>query len=151
MKKFRFKYPVSVWILLALVLALSVAGLIWNVYNFITYLSTDIFKCVVYGLIVLLNAFLCVLAVSVAVYGVYAIKNDKLYAYFGIIPSKYEIMDIVEITHFKKTDKLVAYFKDGKYTVIVIDKNDYDDFVVSIREVNRQIIFDKKIEGEDTP
>jgi hypothetical protein len=100
---------------------------------------------------VLLNAFLCVVAVSIAVHGAYVIKNDTLYAYFGIIPSKYEIKDIVEITHFKKTDKLVAYFKDGKYTVIVIDKNDYDDFVICIREVNRQIIFDKKIEGEDTP
>jgi hypothetical protein len=151
MKKFRFKYPVSVWVLLALVLVLAVAGLIWNVYNFITYLPIDLVKGVLYGVIVLLNAFLCVLGVSVAVYGYYVVKNDALYAYFGIIPSKYEIMDIVEITHFKKSDKLVAYFKDGKYAVIVIDKADYDQFVLAVREINRQIIFDKKIEGEDTP
>ncbi len=152
MTKFRFKYPVVVWVLLCLVFALSLAGLGWNIYNFISFLSYhDVIKTVLYAVIILLNAALVALTVSVAVYGAYVVKGDKLYSYFGFIRTKYEINDIVEITHFKKTDKLVAYFKDSKYTVIVIDKTLYDEFVIALRQVNKQIIFDNKIEGEDTP
>lgn len=151
MKKFRFKYPAVVWVLLAIVFALSVAGLIWNVYNFISFVNSDTVKTVLYSVIILLVAFLVVLTISVAVYGMYVIKGDTLYSYFGLVRSKFDINDITEITHFKKSDKLVVYFSDAKYTVIVIDKTDYDDFVVALREVNRKIIFDKKIEGEDTP
>ncbi len=151
MKKFRFKYPVTVWVLLAVVLALSIAGLVWNAYNFISFLHGDLIKTITYSIIILLNAFLVALAVSVAVYGRYVVKNGKLYAYFGFIRTRYEIDDIVEITHFKKSDKLVAYFKDAKFTVIVIDVSEYDDFVLSVREINKLIIFDKKIDGENTP
>lgn len=151
MKKFRFKYPAVVWVLLAIVFALSVAGLIWNVYNFISFVNSDSVKTVLYSVIILLVAFLVILTISVAVYGMYVIKGDTLYSYFGLVRSKFDINDITEITHFKKSDKLVVYFSDAKYTVIVIDKTDYDDFVVALREVNRKIIFDKKIEGEDTP
>lgn len=151
MRKFRFKYPTVVWVLLAIVFALSIAGLVWNIYNFMSFVNTDTIKTALYSIIILLNAFLVILTVSVAVYGIYVIKGDILYSYFGLVQSKFDINDITEITHFKKSDKLVVYFSDAKYTVIVIDKTDYDDFVVALREVNRKIIFDKKIEGEDTP
>ncbi len=151
MKKFRFKYPVIVWILLAAVLLLSVAGLCWNIFNLISVMPNDVLKQVLYGVIVALNGALVVLTVSVGVYGTYVIKGENLYSYFGFIRTKYEIKDIVEITHFKKTDKLVVYFKDEKYTVIVISPELYDDFVLAIREINKQIVYDKKIEGENTP
>ena len=53
--------------------------------------------------------------------------------------------------HFKKSDKLVIYFKDDSFTVIVISPEDYSDFVVALREVNPQIYYGVKIDGEDTP
>ena len=32
-EKFRFKYSTSVWLLLALVVVLSIAGMVWNIFN----------------------------------------------------------------------------------------------------------------------
>ncbi|MBE5733420.1 MAG: hypothetical protein E7347_00040 [Clostridiales bacterium] len=151
MKSFRFRYARSVWVLLVIVAILSIAGLAWNVFNLIEFLPTGSFKVGTYSLIVLLNLALTILVISLMLYGRYVIKNGKLYSYFGFICSKINVDDIICITHFKKSDKLVAYFKEGTYTVIVISPQEYDDFVKSIREINRSILFNAKIDGEDTP
>lgn len=149
MKKFTFKYTATVWALLTIVLVLSLIGLIWNVFNFISFIDAGAFKITIYLLISVLTAILLVIVLSVMIYGRYVIKDGNLYSYFGIIKSKTPISDVVEITHFKKSDKLVVYFKDAKYTVIVIAPELYDQFVLSLREHNKSIIFDAKIDGED--
>lgn len=151
MKSFRFRYSNTVWILLSLVLVLSLTGLIWNIFNLIEFLPTGSYKVGTYSIIVALTALLTVLVVSVMVYGRYVIKDGKLYSYFGFIRSKMEINDIICLTHFKKSDKLVAYFKDGTYTVIVISPDFYEEFISSVRKVNPSILYDAKIDGEDTP
>ena len=151
MKSFRFRYSNTVWVLLSLVLVLSLTGLIWNIFNLIEFLPTGSYKVGTYSIIVALTALLTVLVVSVMVYGRYVIKDGKLYSYFGIIKSKIDIKDIICITHFKKSDKLVAYFKDETYTVIVISPELYDKFIMAIREINSAVLYDAKIDGEDTP
>ena len=151
MKSFKFRYSNTVWILLALVLVLSLAGLIWNIFNLIEFLPTGSYKVGTYSLIVVLTAILTLLVISVMVYGRYIIKDGKLYSYFGFIRSKMEINDIICLTHFKKSDKLVAYFKDETYTVIVISPEFYEEFISTVRKVNPSILYDAKIDGEDTP
>ncbi|MBE7087029.1 MAG: hypothetical protein E7369_01865 [Clostridiales bacterium] len=148
MKKFRFNYPTVVWVLIALVCLLSVAGLVWNIYNLIYFFPISVVKTVGYIIIVLLNGALSVVAISLVVYGRYVIKDGYIYACFGIIRTKYEIADVVEVAYFKKTDKLVVYFSDAKYTVIVISPTDYDEFVSEIRKINKKIIYGNKIEGQ---
>ncbi len=150
MKKFRFKYAPSVWILLSIVLLLSVAGLIWNIFNFVEFLSlSHTFKVFSSAIISLVCLFLTVFVLSVIFYGNYLIKGDFLFNNFGFFKSKLKIEDIVCISLFKKSNKLVAYFSDQTYTVIVIDENLYDVFVVSLRNVNTKIIYDTRIDGED--
>jgi hypothetical protein len=151
MKKFRFKYSLTVWLLLALVVALSLGGLAWNVFNIIQYVWAGAFKITIYALIVAITAFLAIFASSVMIFGFYVVKNGQLYTQFGFISSKVKISDIVQITHFKKSDKLVAYFTDQKYTVIVIAPQDYDEFIKTLREINPQITYNAEIDGEDTP
>ncbi len=151
MKSFKFKYSTAVWVLLAIVLILSAVGIVWNVFNFITFLSESIFKSVSYALIILLTAFLLVFVLSVIFYGRYVIKDGYLIQYFGFLKTKTSLKEIVEITHFKKSDKLVVYFADRKYTVIVIAKECYDPFILAVRTVNPAVVYDVKIEGEDTP
>ena len=68
--------------------------------------------------------------------------NSRLFA---------DINDVVQITHFKKSDKLVLYFKDAKYTVVIISPEKYEDFIFALREENRQIIYDSRTDGEDEP
>lgn len=151
MKKFRFKYAPSVWILLSLVLLLSVAGLIWNVYNLLEFLSlSNGFKVVSSIIISAICLFLTIFVLSVLLYGNYVIKGDYLYTYFGFFKAKYKIEDILCISLFKKSNKLVVYFSEQTYTVIVIEENLYDEFVLSLRKVNQKIIYDTRIDGEDT-
>ena len=128
MKNFRFKYNTTVWILLCVVLALSIAGLIWNVFNLTEYVWAGAFKITIYALIIAITAFLTVFVISVMLFGRYQIKDGYLYTRFGFVSSKEKIEDVVQITHFKKSDKLVLYFKDEKYTVIVIAKEEYEKF-----------------------
>ena len=149
MNKFRFKYSPLVWVLLVVVLLLALSGLVWNVFNLITYLDFGTTKLIINLLLVVLNALFLLFVLSVIVYGRYLIKNDKLVCCLGVIRTTYKIKDVTEITHFKKSDKLVVYFTDASYTVIVISPTKYDDFILALRSKNRRITFDSRIDGED--
>lgn len=151
MKSFKFRYSITVWVLLGLLIALATAGLIWNIYNVTAFWGKDWLKVATFSAICALALVLIVFGVSVAVYGRYVIKGGKLISYFGLLKTKYDIEDIVEITHFKKSNKLVTYFSDQTFTVIVIDQSEYNDFVMAVREVNPKITYDTQIDGEDTP
>ena len=81
----------------------------------------------------------------------YVIKDGKLYTCFGFIRTKIEVEKITAVIHFKKSDKLVIYFNQNKYAVVVISPSEYDNFISALREVNPKIAFDNRIDGEDTP
>lgn len=151
MKKFRFCYTLTVWLLLALVAILSTIGLVWNIFNLSQTLKIGGFKVFSYSIIIVLTAFLLIFSISVAVYGKYVVKNGCVYSYFGFVKSKFNIQDVSEITHFKKSNKLVVYFTDNSYTVIVISPEFYSEFVLSLREQNKSIVYNVKIDGEETP
>lgn len=153
MKKssFKFRYAPTVWALLFVVLILSIVGCGWNILNLIEYSFLGAFKTVTYALLVLATGFLGITVISIMVYGRYVVKDGTLYTYFGFIRNKTLISDIIGVTHFKKSNKLVVYFKDDKYTVIVISPEEYDSFISAIREFNSSIVYDARIDGEDTP
>ncbi len=151
MKKFRFKYSTSVWLLLALVVVLSVAGMVWNIFNIKEYMWAGAFKVSIYAIIVAITACLAIFSISVMACGFYVIKGEYLYTRFGIVASKIKINDVTQIVHFKKSDKLVVYYGEDKYTVIVISPLEYDEFIKAMRGVNTKIAYGTKIDGEDTP
>lgn len=141
MNKFYFRYSKLVIVLLVAVIILSGAGLVWNIYNIVHYALLDAMQTVVYSVITVLNAVVFGFALSITIYGRYVIKRDTIYCCFGLIKSKYKIAEIYQITHYRKQDKLVVFFADQKYTVIVISPAKYETFVERIREINSQIIF----------
>ncbi len=151
MKKFRFKYSVSVWLLMVAIIALSGAGLVWNVLSTIEYAALFPIKAVASGLSALLCGVLLAFAISVATYGKYYVKGENLCVKFGFITVKTPVQSIYQFTHFKKSDKLIMYFEDGKYTVIVIAPEQYADFILTVRAINPRILYNSKIDGEDTP
>ena len=151
MKKFRFCYSATVWLLLNLVAILSLIGIAWNIFNLSLALKIGGFKVISYSIIIALSTALFIFVLSIMFYGRYVIKNERVYSYFGFVYSSVKIKDITEITHFKKSDKLVAYFQNGEYTVIVISPQFYSEFVLSLRQENKSIIYSAKIDGEETP
>ena len=151
MKSFKFRYSITVWVLLSLILVISVLGLAWNVFNIIHFKGEQTFKVVSYYAISAITVALSIFVISVMTNGRYVIKNGYLYTCFGFVKNRTQIKDVIGLTHFKKSNKLVAYFKDNEYTVIVIAPEEYDKFILTVREVNPSITYSAQIDGEDTP
>ena len=151
MKKFKFKYSSIVWVLLAIISCLAIAGCVWNTYSAISYLKFNILKAVSNFIMAGLCLAMLVLVLSVMLYGRYVIKGQVLLVKFGLICYKIDISKITQFVHFKKSNKLVAYYDGDKYTVIVISPSKYEDFILSVRENNKSIIYSSQIDGEDTP
>ena len=151
MKSFRFKYTVLIWVLLTAILCLSLAGVGWNIFNVIEFSRLNAVKTTTYSIILVFSALLCIVVIGVMLYGKYVIKDGKLYTCFGFIRTKIEVEKITAVIHFKKSDKLVIYFNQNKYAVVVISPSEYDNFISALREVNPKIAFDNRIDGEDTP
>ena len=149
MKSFRFKYSQLVWALLLLVFIILLAGVCWNIYTLIANWGVSTTKTVTNFITLALTLFLLVFVISIVAFSKYTIKNGNVIVNFGFIKTKTPINEIVQFTHFKKSDKLVVYFKDAKYSVIVISKDNYQDFVLAVREHNHNIIYDNRIEGEE--
>ena len=141
MKNFRFKHTPLVWVLLSIVLVLSLTSVVWNIITIINTDLVDVGKTIASILIIVAGTVLTIFVLSVMVYSKYVVKENAVVLYFGFIPTKLKIDEIVQISHFKKSDKLVLYFIDTKYTVVVISPTLYDNFVKSIREKNDKIIF----------
>lgn len=149
MNNFKFAYGKGVWILLSLAIPLSLAGLGWNIYNLVYFAAEGIYKILAYGLSVLICAALSAFCISVAVYGRYVFKNGCLYLHFGFVYTKTDTKDIVRITHFLKSDKLVMYFKDAKYSVVVIAPELYKEFAQTVKTFNPNVITDFCDETEE--
>lgn len=151
MKTFKFKYQPITWALLCVVVLLSCIGLLWNIYNVVSFSAIDKVKLSTSVIMCVLCSILLIFTLSVMFYGRYIIKDGLLISHLGLIRSKFEIKDITEITHFKKSDKLVVYYDKDSYIVISISPEFYEKFILAIREYNKSIIYDQRIEGEDMP
>ena len=151
MKSFKFKFNTVTWVLLAVVLALSIAGLAWNIFSATQFAPINKGKMISSIIMCVLCGFLGFLSASVMTGGKYVVTDKAIISYMGIIKSTFDINDVTEITHFKKSDKLVVYFKPDRYVVIVIAPTQYDLFIKTVRQVNPAITFDSQIDGEDTP
>lgn len=149
MAKFRFKYARSVWVLLSVVLVLCLAGLCWNVFNLTEYLWAGALKIASYAILIFLTFSLSVFVISVMLCGNYVVKNGYLYTRFGFIFYKVKLSEIVQITHFKKSDKLVVYYTDQKFNVIVINQAEYERFVKTLRKENANIVYSNQLEDSD--
>ncbi len=127
---------------MALVLILALAGVGFNIYNIVSLSAMETSNSITINVIILIISLLLTLfAISVMAFSKYVVAKDGVYCFFGVIPSKYKANEIIQFTHFKKSDKLVAYFNDEKYTVIVINPANYDKFVSVVRELNPKIVF----------
>ena len=139
------------WALLILVAVFSLAGIAWNIYNLVYFLYAGALKIITYSLLICVTIALFILAVSVIFFGRYTVSDKELTMHLGLFRNKTNIDDIVQITHFKKSDKLVVYFLDAKFSVLLIAPSEYERLVLCLRAKKPSIIYDTKIDGEDTP
>lgn len=149
MKKFKINYTSLVITLICVCIAIFVAGLVFAIVRLVDVYKLDKINAVIYVIIIALDLVLLTFTISLLFFSKYCLTADKLILSFGFIKVIYEINEIIEINHFKKTDKLVVYFNNQKYTVILISSKNYDEFIKSVRQINRAILFDEKIENQE--
>lgn len=154
MKKFRFKFTKLTFIFLILTVLISVAGVAFNALNLANLLKTPhFFRGKIFGSVVFLiiAVLIGVLGVAVLVFSFYTVKKENVVLNFGFIKTQFNINEITNITHFKKSNRLVAYLKEQKYTVINVNPTEYENFILAVREINSSILYEKKIDGEEAP
>ncbi len=144
MKKFTFKYTKMLWTLTIALLMIALAGVAFNVFNLVKLSEFGEKNIVTYSILLAVNVALLVFCLSLLFFRSYEISDEFLTTRFGILKFKAKIKDVVEIIIYENQHKLVTYFADAKYSVIIIDENDYDAFCDAIKEKNPSVCVSKK-------
>lgn len=141
MKKFSFKYSPVLKILLGVIAAVFATAVTFNIYDAVRFFGVFTTKFAFALTIALLSLILLILVLSALFCAKYVVGGKYLFFYFGLIRTKTDIREIFQLTLFKEQDKLVIYFKNQKYAVVLIDKKFYDDFYGALKAVNPDILF----------
>jgi hypothetical protein len=137
MKNFRLYFSPLILIVLVLAVLISLFSLGLNVYYVIYTPPFDV--AIKYVLLSIVCLFLAVFAISL-IFSRYLIKGDKLVLILGLIKIKYSIKEIVQTATFENGKSLVIYFKDAKFSRVMISKTRFQDFSKALKEVNSRII-----------
>ncbi len=145
MKKFKYAFTPVLWTILALIIIISLAGIVINVYNLFLPNVASILPNVIF---IVLCVALIGLTVSIIFFSFYQVKQEKITFRLGFITNVYPLKNVIAITHFTATESLVIYFDDQTYTRIVISKKQYDDFTKTLRDFQPQIIVTESAEKD---
>lgn len=150
MKTYKFKLSGIALIFLIAALCASAGGIALTVYRIGKYGFSTVLLGIQHVVILAACGLLIVLLVSILIRSVYTITDKEIVLWFGIIKSTYKIADIESVHLFTKTNKLVLYFKNERYTVIVVKPEWYNEFTKEILAKNDRIRYDVSVtDGSD--
>ena len=142
MKKYKFDYSVYVLLTLIAICLLTACGTVFSIINVIGYQSDNIIgKVILYSFLLLFNLAVFFFALLLITNCHYSVLKDFIVLRLGLIKTKIPFSKVESFTLFMKSEKLVLYYKDGKYSVIVIAKKDFDDFMKAVKKSCPNIIF----------
>ena len=139
--KFRFSKPILILSILAILVAAG-GGIGWTVYRMIHIGFQTVLLGIQYVVLLLVSALVIVIFVSLLIRSFYTVTDKEIVLWFGIIKSSYKIADIESVHLFTKTNKLVIYFKNDKYTVIVVKPEWYNEFTKELLSKKENIRYD---------
>ena len=151
MKTYKFKLSKAAVILTiaGILLGLGAIGFtVWRIYR--TGFSEPLY-IIQHVVLLLVGTIAIVIFASILIRSVYKITDKEIVLWFGIIKSTFKISDIESLHLFTKTNKLVIYFKDEKYTVVVVKPDWYNEFCKEILARNEKIRYDVSVSDSDNP
>lgn len=149
MKNYKFKLSKTAVILSVLAILLSLGGCGWTIYRIIA-LGFPTFTVGLQHIVMLIVcALLLLVFISLLIKSFYRITEKEIILRFGIIKSVYKIEDIISVHLFSKTNKLVVYFKNETYTVIVVKPEWYNEFIKTLTSANKEIRYEVSYAEED--
>lgn len=142
MKTYKFRLSKLVLALLIAALVASFGGIGFTVYRIYRLGFSTVLLSIQHVVILIACVLLIVILVSILIRSCYKITDKEVLLWFGIIKSAYKIADIESVHLFTKTNKLVLYFKNERYTVIVVKPEWYNDFIKELLSKNSKIRYD---------
>lgn len=147
-QKIRFKFSALVWILMVSAVLITATGLALNVISFFNYVNFNTVKAVTYAIVTLIDLALLVFLTALIVYPYYIIDKESLVIRLGLFVKRIKLSDVTKAVVFKKSKKLVVYFNNSEFIVILINERKYQLFVEGLRAFNRNIFYDETDETE---
>ena len=129
--KFRFKLNAVTIFLLVAVILLCGYGIALNIIALIENLET--LKIILNVILMLVNLALIVTVFSIALFSNYSVNKKGIILRLGYFKVIYPKEELHSIKLFSKTQKLVLYFSDAKFTVIVINASKYQAFTKAVQ------------------
>lgn len=143
MKSYKFRFSKLIFILaIAAIAVAAVGGIGWTVYRMINIGFQTVTLGIQYVVLLLVSVLIIVLLTSILIRSSYKITDKEVVLWFGFIKSSYKIADIESVHLFTKTNKLVLYFKNERYTVIVVKPEWYNEFIKELLSKNDKIRYD---------
>lgn len=149
MRTFRFRFSKLIILLQIAAMVLAAAAIAYTVYRMITLGFGDASLIIQYVLLLLFGVGAIVIFSAMLIRSVYIVGKNEIILRFGLIKSVYKIKEIESIRLFSKTNKLVLYFKNEKYTVISVKPEWYNDFIREVLSHNLNIHYDVSITDKD--
>lgn len=149
MKSYKFKFSKLVLVLIGLAIAAALAAVAYTIYRIYLYGFSSPLLVIQHVAVLIVAALAIVIFVSLLIRSVYKITDTQIILWFGIVKQTFKIADIESVHLFTKTNKLVIYFKDDKYTVIVVKPEWYNEFTKEILARNDKIRYDVSTTDKD--
>ncbi len=153
MKKYRFHYSPIVYALMVLVLLAAGAGIVLNVLRCISReFDVSTWNVLTVAIMFLTCTLLIVVVLSLFIRTDYTFKGAKLTIHYGIIKNEIALAAATEIVFYKKTEKLVLYYDEDKYVVILLKPEKHEEFIATCRAANENLRYDTRTSpDEDEP
>lgn len=149
MHTYKFKFSKGVIALLIALLVLGIAAIVFTVYRMFIYGFSSVSLVIQYVVLIIFGLLAIIVVISMLIRSVYKVTEKEIVLWFGIIKSSYKIKDIESIHLFTKTNKLVLYFKNEKYTIVVVNPAWYNEFIKDVLSHNLNIRYDVSISEKD--
>ncbi len=149
MKTYKFKFSKLVLFLCFLAIAVALAAIAFTIYRIYMYGFSSPTLVIQHVAILIIAVLAIIIFISLLIRSVYKITDKEIILWFGIVKQVFKIADIESIHLFTKTNKLVIYFKDEKYTVIVVKPEWYNEFTKEIIARNDKIRYDVSTTDKD--
>ena len=142
MKKFRYKYPVWIKILIIAAAVVAVASLALNIYRLIKANGSETYDYLSFTIATLISLIGAVLFIAMIVSSGYKVDDDNLTLYWGFLSNKMPVKSIKRIVLEQTREKLVIYYNEENFFVLNAKTVEPVDLVDELRKRNDKIIFE---------
>lgn len=149
MNSYKFKLSLPAVLLSVLGILLGAGGIVFTIFRIINYGFSSSQLIIQHVVLLIVSPLAVSIFASILIRSVYKVSDKEIILWFGFIKSTYKIDEIESIHLFSKTNKLVIYFTNEKYTVIVVKPEWYNNFTKDILSRNNKIRYDVSTTDRD--